>query len=208
MPRPDTSRRRHPSNAVDLVRDADVVLDCTDNVATRYLLSDACAILGVPLVSAAAVSLEGQLSVFCRARCAWLRDAASSRRSAPHPPCYTHKLRVSHTSRRGRLASSERGAACWASVPGARERWQPEATAMTWTGRRLRRSASPTTPRPRRARSPPCVFAREKSKLRRLWRRPEGDGGDVGRVRLRASSPGRRAASRPVNALAPSGSTG
>ena len=84
-----------PNNALDLVRDADVVLDCTDNVATRYLLSDACAVLGVPLVSAAAVSLEGQLSVFCRPRCAWLLDddASRSRRSprddsSPHPPCY------------------------------------------------------------------------------------------------------------------------
>lgn len=77
-----------PSNALDLVRDADVVLDCTDNVATRYLLSDACAILGVPLVSAAAVSLEGQLSVFCRARCAWLRDASPPADPSPHPPCY------------------------------------------------------------------------------------------------------------------------
>ena len=55
-------------NALALVRDADVVLDCTDNVQTRYLLSDACASLDTPLVSAAAVGLEGQLSVYVRDR--------------------------------------------------------------------------------------------------------------------------------------------
>lgn len=30
------------SNAIDIVTQYDVVLDCTDNVATRYLLNDAC----------------------------------------------------------------------------------------------------------------------------------------------------------------------
>ncbi len=55
-------------NALALVRDADVVLDCTDNVQTRYLLSDACVSCDKPLVSAAAVGLEGQLSVYVRDR--------------------------------------------------------------------------------------------------------------------------------------------
>ena len=57
-----------PANALALVRDADVVLDCTDNVQTRYLLSDACASAGKPLVSAAAVGTEGQLTVYVRDR--------------------------------------------------------------------------------------------------------------------------------------------
>ena len=55
-------------NALELVADCDCVLDCTDNVRTRYLISDACALAGVPLVAAAAVGLEGQLTVYCRAR--------------------------------------------------------------------------------------------------------------------------------------------
>lgn len=42
---------------------ADVVLDCTDNPATRYLISDAAVILGIPLVSASALKTEGQISV-------------------------------------------------------------------------------------------------------------------------------------------------
>ena len=51
-------------NAVALVKQADCVLDCTDNAQTRYLLSDACAVLKKPLVSAAAVGTEGQLTVY------------------------------------------------------------------------------------------------------------------------------------------------
>jgi adenylyltransferase/sulfurtransferase len=40
-----------------------VILDCTDNPATRYLISDACVLLGKPLVSASALRTDGQLSV-------------------------------------------------------------------------------------------------------------------------------------------------
>ncbi|GBG74639.1 hypothetical protein CBR_g19046 [Chara braunii] len=49
--------------ALDLVRDYSVVVDATDNVGSRYLISDACVIAGKPLVSGAAVSLYGQLTV-------------------------------------------------------------------------------------------------------------------------------------------------
>lgn len=40
-----------------------VVLDCTDNPATRYLVNDACVLTKIPLVSASALKTEGQLSV-------------------------------------------------------------------------------------------------------------------------------------------------
>jgi molybdopterin-synthase adenylyltransferase len=46
------------------VADADVVLDCTDNFMTRFLVNQACVEAHVPLVSGAAVRLEGQLVVF------------------------------------------------------------------------------------------------------------------------------------------------
>lgn len=52
------------SNALDIVRQYDVVVDATDNVATRYLLSDACVLSGRPLVSAGALRFEGQLTVY------------------------------------------------------------------------------------------------------------------------------------------------
>jgi molybdopterin-synthase adenylyltransferase len=43
---------------------ADVVIDCSDNFATRYLLNQLCFNRKTPLVSGAAIRFEGQLSVF------------------------------------------------------------------------------------------------------------------------------------------------
>jgi adenylyltransferase/sulfurtransferase len=47
-----------------LLAGCDLVLDCSDNYATRYLLNDACFAARLPLVSAAALGWEGQLTVF------------------------------------------------------------------------------------------------------------------------------------------------
>ncbi|XP_060590470.1 adenylyltransferase and sulfurtransferase MOCS3-like [Ruditapes philippinarum] len=52
------------SNALDIIQQYDIVLDCTDNVATRYLLNDACILAGKPLVSGSALRFEGQLTVY------------------------------------------------------------------------------------------------------------------------------------------------
>lgn len=52
------------SNAAEILAPFDVVLDCTDNVATRYLLNDACFLAGKPLVSGSALRFEGQLTVY------------------------------------------------------------------------------------------------------------------------------------------------
>jgi molybdopterin/thiamine biosynthesis adenylyltransferase len=48
----------------ELVDQADVVLDCSDNFATRYAVNRACAGLRKPLVSGAAILTHGQLAVF------------------------------------------------------------------------------------------------------------------------------------------------
>jgi adenylyltransferase and sulfurtransferase len=42
----------------------DVVLDCTDNVGTRYCLNDGAVLAGLPLVSGAALRTDGQLTVY------------------------------------------------------------------------------------------------------------------------------------------------
>jgi len=47
-----------------LVATADVVLDCSDNFATRHAINRACVAYRAPLVSAAAVRFDGQVSVF------------------------------------------------------------------------------------------------------------------------------------------------
>ena len=48
----------------ELVAKADVVVDCSDNFATRYALNRVCFMLKKPLVSGAAIGFEGQISVF------------------------------------------------------------------------------------------------------------------------------------------------
>jgi molybdopterin-synthase adenylyltransferase len=57
-----------------LVADSDVVLDCSDNFATRHAVNRACVQAGVPLVAGAVIRFDGQVSVFD------VRDPAS--------PCY------------------------------------------------------------------------------------------------------------------------
>jgi adenylyltransferase/sulfurtransferase len=49
----------------NLVGAADVVLDCSDNFPTRFALNRACVAARKPLVSGAAIRLEGQVAVFC-----------------------------------------------------------------------------------------------------------------------------------------------
>jgi molybdopterin/thiamine biosynthesis adenylyltransferase len=49
---------------LELVALADIVLDCSDNFATRYALNRACVQLNKPLVSGAATRFSGQISVF------------------------------------------------------------------------------------------------------------------------------------------------
>ncbi|XP_029900633.1 adenylyltransferase and sulfurtransferase MOCS3 [Myripristis murdjan] len=51
-------------NAMQLLQQYDIVADCSDNVPTRYLVNDACVLSGKPLVSASALRMEGQLTVY------------------------------------------------------------------------------------------------------------------------------------------------
>ena len=52
------------SNAIDLIRNYQIIVDCSDNFPTRYLANDACVILDKPLVSGSIYKFEGQVSVF------------------------------------------------------------------------------------------------------------------------------------------------
>ncbi|XVJ47914.1 molybdopterin-synthase adenylyltransferase MoeB [Pseudomonas sp. UBT] len=73
------------SNVLAYMQRYDVILDATDNFATKYLLNDACHLAGKPLIYASISQFEGQIAVFN------LLDA-SGRRSAnlrdifPEPP--------------------------------------------------------------------------------------------------------------------------
>jgi adenylyltransferase/sulfurtransferase len=52
------------SNALDILKDYDIVADGTDNFPTRYLVNDACVLLGKPNVYGSIFRFEGQASVF------------------------------------------------------------------------------------------------------------------------------------------------
>ena len=68
------AERADPALLNELVQAADVVLDCTDNFATRHAINRACVKHRVPLVSGAAIRFDGQVTVYDP------RDALS--------PCY------------------------------------------------------------------------------------------------------------------------
>ena len=51
-------------NAMNIIKDYDIVVDGTDNFATRYLVNDACVLLGKPNVYGSIFRFEGQVSVF------------------------------------------------------------------------------------------------------------------------------------------------
>ncbi len=56
--------RLHDENVLEVIKDYDIVLDCTDNIETKYLLNDACVLSGIPLVFGAIFQYEGQVAVF------------------------------------------------------------------------------------------------------------------------------------------------
>jgi len=74
----DTSLRS--DNALDLLRDYDVVIDGTDNFPTRYLVNDACALLDKPNVYGSIFRFEGQATVF------WASRGPCYRCLFPEPP--------------------------------------------------------------------------------------------------------------------------
>jgi sulfur-carrier protein adenylyltransferase/sulfurtransferase len=59
-------------NALDLFKDYDIIVDGTDNFPTRYLVNDACVLLGKPNVYGSIFRFEGQITIF----------------GAPGGPCY------------------------------------------------------------------------------------------------------------------------
>ena len=56
--------RINPDNILEIIKDFDVICDCSDNFGTRYLINDACLILNKPLVFGSVQGFEGHVSVF------------------------------------------------------------------------------------------------------------------------------------------------
>jgi adenylyltransferase/sulfurtransferase len=55
--------RLNAENAIELVSDYDLVIDCTDNFSTKFLLNDVCVRLGKPAIFSSVYQYEGQLQV-------------------------------------------------------------------------------------------------------------------------------------------------
>lgn len=53
-----------PQNAIDIIKNYDIIVDATDNFPTRYLINDACVILDKPFVYGSIDRFQGQASVF------------------------------------------------------------------------------------------------------------------------------------------------
>jgi molybdopterin-synthase adenylyltransferase len=58
------NKRLEEEALIDTIRRVNVVLDCSDNFATRHAINAACFALKIPLVSGSAIRFDGQLSVF------------------------------------------------------------------------------------------------------------------------------------------------
>ena len=69
------------ANALELLQAYDVICDGTDNFPSRYLINDACVLLGKPLIYGSVQGFEGQVSVFNRTA-----DSPHYRDLVPEPP--------------------------------------------------------------------------------------------------------------------------
>jgi adenylyltransferase/sulfurtransferase len=72
--------RLNKTNALEVIKDYDLILDGSDNFPTRYLLNDAAAFLGLPLIYGSVYRFEGQASVF------WVKRGPCYRCLFPTPP--------------------------------------------------------------------------------------------------------------------------
>lgn len=82
---PHVEVRKHDTflsseNALEIIEPYDVVIDGTDNFPTRYLVNDACVLLGKPNVYGSIFRFEGQLSIF------WGEEGPCYRCMFPEPP--------------------------------------------------------------------------------------------------------------------------
>ena len=58
------NKRINSENVIEIIKDFDIICDCSDNFGTRYLINDACLMLNKALVFGSVQGFEGQISVF------------------------------------------------------------------------------------------------------------------------------------------------
>ena len=117
------------ANALEILKDYDIVADGTDNFPTRYLVNDACVLLGKPNVYGSIFRFEGQASVFATEegpcyRCLYpeppppgpgaeLRRGRRARHSAW--PGRRHPGHRSHQAHPRQRRAAHRATACWST---------------------------------------------------------------------------------------------
>ena len=57
-------KRLNKDNSLGIIKDFDIVCDCTDNFPTRYLVNDSCLLLNKPMIYGSVQGFEGHISVF------------------------------------------------------------------------------------------------------------------------------------------------
>src|SRR5664280_948410 len=82
--------RLNSTNALQIIAGYDLVLDATDNFPTRYLLNDACVLLGKPDIWGSIYRFDGQTSIW------WARHGPCYRCVFPQPPppAQVHRVRT------------------------------------------------------------------------------------------------------------------
>jgi adenylyltransferase/sulfurtransferase len=78
-------KRLTPKNALAIINAYDIIIDGTDNFSARYMINDACVLLGKVLVYAAVSQYEGQVAIFnCKTN--GFNEAVNYRDLFPQPP--------------------------------------------------------------------------------------------------------------------------
>jgi hypothetical protein len=153
-------------NALEILKDFDVVADGTDNFATRYLVNDACVLLGKPNVYASIFRFEGQAR------------SSGPRRGPAIAAC--------SPSRRRRTCSLLRGGRSPRGPAGSPRRSSGDGNDQA--DPRNRGASDREAPAGRRARDAlPRDAGAEGSAVRRVRAQPDGDGSDRLRRVLRRS---------------------
>jgi len=80
------TERLDSGNALEIFEPYDLILDGTDNFATRYLVNDACVLLGKPYVWGSIYRFEGQASVFWSEPRGGTQEGVQYRDLYPEPP--------------------------------------------------------------------------------------------------------------------------
>tara|TARA_B100000401_G_C52757612_1_gene696543 strand:- start:25 stop:1176 length:1152 start_codon:yes stop_codon:yes gene_type:complete len=73
--------RINSDNIINIIKEFDIVCDCSDNFGTRYLINDACLLLNKPLIFGSVQGFEGQITVFNL-----LKDSPNLRDLIPESP--------------------------------------------------------------------------------------------------------------------------